>query len=129
MFIFVHDVTYIETQYYHSKLRNFIILWKMVRNTIKLCIMLFPYKINKRNGKKSRDEMFCFLGMMLPLLNWKLCNLITLWNLIKIPKNLCEAVTPKYWHKCAVKTEMKFYPQVLFKMQFCIKVAPQCEGI
>ena len=47
MFICVDDITYIETQFNHSKVYNFISWWEMVRNTIKFSTWFFLYKINK----------------------------------------------------------------------------------
>ena len=45
MFIRVYDITYVETQSYHSKLFNFISLWEMVKTTIKLCKRFFFQKL------------------------------------------------------------------------------------
>ena len=58
LFIRVKDVTHVETEFNHSKLCNFISLWKMVKNTKKLCRKFFSHKISKNIQKKSGVESF-----------------------------------------------------------------------
>ena len=101
MFIRVNDVTYVETQSNYSKLRSFISSGKMVKNTIKLCIMiflleaaallLFLIKSAKRNAKKGRGKIFStFAGMTSLTSKWKLCNFVTLRKLINTPGNFVQ---------------------------------------
>ena len=58
MFIHVYGITYVETRFNHSKLRNFISSWKMVKNTIKLHSILFLHKINKKVQGKPAVKYF-----------------------------------------------------------------------
>ena len=111
MFIRVNEVTYVETQSNYSKLRSFISLWKMVKNTIKLCIRIFLLeaailiKSTKRNAKKGRGKIFSTSAGMTSLTSkWKLCNFITLRKLIKTPGSFVQDSYSKIL--------IKFFPHV-----------------
>ena len=87
----------------------------MVKNTIKLCIMiflleaaallLFLIKSAKRNAKKGRGKIFStFAGMTSLTSKWKLCNFVTLRKLIKTPGNFLQDSYSKIL--------VKFFPHV-----------------
>ena len=67
MFIRVYDVTYVEIQFNHSKLCDFIKFVKMVKNTINFIGGFSSIKQKqkqKQNAKETRDNMSCrFAGM------------------------------------------------------------------
>ena len=56
MFIRVDDVTNVETQFDHSKFRNFISSGKIVK---KLCRKIILHKINK--NMKRKPGVKCFM--------------------------------------------------------------------
>ena len=61
MFIHVYDVTYVEMQFNHSKLSNFLSLWKMVKNTIKRFRWFFLRETNKKMKRKPGVKCFVYL--------------------------------------------------------------------
>ena len=67
MFLRVYDVTYVEIQSNHSKLRNLASSRKMVRNHIKLNRTFFLHTTN-RNPEKTKGETFCTSTSMTSLL-------------------------------------------------------------
>ena len=56
MLICLYDNTYVEIQFNHSKLSNFVSSRKMVTNIIKLYKRLFLYKTDKKMGRKPGAE-------------------------------------------------------------------------
>ena len=91
MFIRVSDIIYVETQFNDSKLCNFISTWEMGKATIKLCKKFFFHKFNKNTQRKP--WMKCFVHSLVSrhlTLDSKLCNFITLWELIKAPQNFVQ---------------------------------------
>ena len=58
MFIRVYDVTYVETQFNHLKLRNFISSWETVKATLQQWRRFFSHKINKVMQRKPGTKFF-----------------------------------------------------------------------
>ena len=56
MLICLYDNTYVEIQFNHSKLSNFVSSRKMVTNIIKLYKRLFLYKTDKKMWRKPGGE-------------------------------------------------------------------------
>ena len=56
MLICLYDNTYVEIQFNHSKLSNFVSSRKMVTNIIKLYKRLFLYKTDKNMWRKPGEE-------------------------------------------------------------------------
>lgn len=112
MFICVYDVNYIKTQFNHSKFCNFINSWQMLKTTIELRKRFYFHKINKKNGKKTRNELFCsFAGMTLLTLGSKLCNFVTSWELIKTQKNFVQSSFFIKSLKSCYKNVVSFWPE------------------
>ena len=57
----MYDVTYIKIQFNHSKLRKFISLQKMGKNTIKLH-GFFLHKTNKKCKESQGRNVLCIRG-------------------------------------------------------------------
>ena len=102
------------------------VILRKIENTVKLCIRIVLHKINKKktnkqkkNATKSRGEMFFTLTRMAsPTSNWKFCDTITSWKLIKTPKNFVQDSCCKTLTKYVVKTGLRFCPQFPFKFLF-----------
>ena len=87
MFFCVDDITFVGTQFNHSKFRNFISLWKIVKNSAKCLKRFFLHKFNKKYVKKTSGEMFCVLRV------WRHLHQIQSFVTSKLYENW-----PK-WHK------------------------------
>ena len=88
MFIRVYYVTYVEIQFIHSKLCNFISSWKMVKNTIKLYRMFLLRKTNKKFQNKPGVKCFVHSWVWRHL-RW-IQNFVTSWNLNKTPQRFLK---------------------------------------
>ena len=104
MFVLVCGATYVEVHFNHSKFINFINSWKMVKNTKKLDSRFFSKKKLKR---KPGWNILYIRGYGVTYAEF---NNFKLWS--KPHKTLCEAL---YQQKYAIKTRVKFWPQVPFK--------------
>ena len=63
-----------------------------------------------KTAKKTRGEMLCRLAVMTSLmLNSKLYNLITSWNLIKTPKKILHSSFSIKLTKYVIKTGVNFW--------------------
>ena len=60
MFFRVDGVTYVETQFDHSKLWNFISSSEIDKKAIKLCCSLFLHKINKNMQRNPGVRCFVY---------------------------------------------------------------------
>ena len=96
------------------------VILRKIENTVKLCIRIVLRKINKKKKKKkkknttkSRGEMFFTLTRMAsPTSNWKFCNTITSWKLIKTPKNFVQDSCCKTLTKICRKNRAEVLPSV-----------------
>ena len=92
MFICVDDVIYIETQFYRSEFCDFINLWKMVKNTIKLWWRFFLHKINKNMQRKPVVKCVVYSWVWCHFQK-KLLNFIILQKLTKTPQTFVQGLS------------------------------------
>ena len=71
----VCDVTYVGTQFHHSKLCNFMSIWETVKTTIRLCKKFFVHKINKNMQRKP--WMKCFVHSWVQRHSSQIQNFVT----------------------------------------------------
>ena len=112
------DVTYIETHVYHPKFRNFINLYKILKNTIKLWWGFFPVTLTK---KCKENQWWNVLFIRRGVTFKKLCNFITSWKRAKTPKTFVQGPFSIKLTKIHHKAEVKFCPEVPFPKTFCSK--------
>ena len=112
MFIRVDDVTNVETQFDHSKFRNFISSEKIVKNFVEKSFSIKLTKIWKESQELNvlyirRYEVTC--------VKFKLYYFIILLKLIKTLQNFVKSSFSIKLIKYVLKIGVKFLPQVPFK--------------
>ena len=92
----------------HSKLHNFINMWKIVKNAIKLCIRFILHKYAKKT------KVRCFVHLRVRRHICRIQNFFTKWKLVKTPQNFAQGTISLKLTKRYIKNGDEVFPQFLF---------------
>ena len=88
--LLVWMMPHVETLSNHSKLCNFIILWKMIKKAMNLCRRFFLHKNLTHKYVKKGGNVIYICGDDTTYLKFKTCKFITLWKIMKMQQNFLE---------------------------------------